>query len=145
MLQVLDPTARRVVGVSDSRIEVQRARATPHGSGLAHCVLQQGDLHAMTAGSADFDAIVLDRLFGDGARPEERLADAARAPRPGGRPGDRGLRGAGGAERRRNPLVALRSWLAGSGLRCARIRPVDMGTSHLLVAVGAPEQGQAAA
>jgi len=146
MLQVLGPAARRVVGVSDSRLEVQRARASLHSRGLAHCVLQQGDLPAITAGAASFDVVVLDRVLGDHERPDQVLAEAVRVLRAGGRVAlieDYEVlagRAAGG-----NPLGVLREWIDRSGLLCARIRPLDMGASHLLVAIAAVEQGRAAA
>jgi len=145
-LRVLGPRARRVVGLSESRPEVQRARASLHGAGLAHCVLQQGDLQTVTATSASFDVVVLDRVTGSRSRPEQLVADATRALRPGGRLvivedyDTLAARAAAG-----NPLAMLRDWLARGGLQCARMRPVDTATAHLLVATAALEQGQAAA
>jgi ArsR family transcriptional regulator len=146
MLRALGVRARRVVGLSNSRPEVQRARASLHGAGLSHCVLQQGDLQSLAAGAASFDAVVLDRMLGHQARPEQVLADAARVLRPGGRMvlvedyDALAARATAG-----NPLGVLREWVAAAGLVCARMRPVDTGTSHLLVAIAGPEQGQAAA
>jgi ArsR family transcriptional regulator len=146
MLRAIGARARRVVGLSDSRPEVQRARASLHGAGLSHCVLQQGDLKSLTAGTASFDAVVLDRMLGRQARPEQLLADAARVLRPGGRLvlvedyDALATRAPAG-----NPLAVLREWVTRAGLVCARMRPVDTGTSHLLVAIAGQEQGQAAA
>lgn len=146
MLRVLGPRARRVVGLSDSRPEVQRARASLHGAGLAHCVLQQGDLPAIAAMATTFDVVVLDRVLGSRARPEQALADVARVLRPAGRLvliEDYDALAARAATD--NPLALLRDWLARGGLQCARMRPVDTGQAHLLVATAAAEPGQAAA
>jgi len=146
MLRVLGPRARRVVGLSDARPEVQRARASLHGAGLAHCVLQQGDLPSIAAMASTFDVVVLDRVLGRRARPEQVLADVARVLRPAGRLvliEDYDALAARAATD--NPLALLRDWLARSGLQCARMRPVDTGQAHLLVATAAAEPGQAAA
>ena len=146
MLQVLAPKARRVLGVSGCRAEVQRARASLHGRGLAHCVLQQGELPTVTAAATHFDVVVLDRLLGGHVRPGEAIAHAARVLRPGGRIAfiedyeALASRTASG-----NPLAVLREWIEGSGLLCTRIRPVDMGTAHLLVVIATVEQGRLAA
>jgi DNA-binding transcriptional ArsR family regulator len=146
MLRVLGPRARRVVGLSDSRPEVQRARASLHGAGLAHCVLQQGDLPAVAAMATTFDVVVLDRVLGSRARPDQALADVARVLRPAGRLvliEDYDALAARAATD--NPLALLRDWLARGGLQCARMRPVDTGRGHLLVATAAAESGRAAA
>lgn len=146
MLRVLGPRARRVVGLSDSRPEVQRARASLHGAGLAHCVLQQGDLQAIAAGAASFDAVVLDRTLGSQARPERFLADVARVLRPGGRLVlVEDYEALAARTTAGNPLAVLREWIERAGLTCARMRPVDTGTSHLLLAVAGQEPGRAAA
>jgi len=146
MLRVLGPRARRVVGLSDARPEVQRARASLHGAGLAHCVLQQGDLPSIAAMASTFDVVVLDRVLGRRARPEQVLADVARVLRPAGRLvliEDYDALAARAATD--NPLALLRDWLARGGLLCARMKPVDTGQSHLLVATAAAEPGQVAA
>jgi ArsR family transcriptional regulator len=146
MLRVLGPRARRVVGLSDSRPEVQRARASLHGAGLAHCVLQQGDLQAIAPGAASFDAVVLDRTLGSQARPERFLADVARVLRPGGRLVlVEDYEALAARTTAGNPLAVLREWIERAGLTCARMRPVDTGTSHLLLAVAGQEPGRAAA
>ena len=146
VLRVLAPRARRALGLSDSRAEVQRARASLHGAGLAHCVLQFGDLQSRTAASGSFDVVVIDRALGGQARPELLLADAARALRPGGRVvlvedyealAARATTG--------NPLALLRDWLARGGLQCSRMRPVDTAGRHLLVAMAEYERDEAAA
>ena len=145
MLLALGPRARRVLGVCDSRPEVQRARGSLHGRGLAHCVAQYGDARSLAGVSASFDAVVLDRITAP-ASAELLLTEAARVLRPGGQ-----LlliedydalteREAGG-----NPLGLLRDWIAQAGLLCTRIRPVDVGTGHLLLAHATPDRAVAAA
>ena len=146
LLAGIGPRARRVVGLSDSRHEVQRARALLHGRGLSHCVLQHGDLKSIPHPGASFDAVILDRVLADHARPQSLLLESARMLEPQGRmiviedydalseriPGD-------------NPLKAVRDWIAESGLLCVRLRPVDVGGRHLLMATAAAEQGVEAA
>lgn len=146
MLQVLGPVARRVLGVSGSRLEVQRARASLHGRGMAHCALHEGDLRAATAGGGQFDLVVLDRSLLEQPRPERALAEAARVLLPGGRLAlIEDYEALAARASVSHPLGILRDWISGSGLMCTRIRPVDMGTSHLLVAIAATEFEQAAA
>ena len=146
VLRVLAPRARRALGLSSSRAEVQRARASLHGAGLAHCVLQSGDLQTRTGVSARFDVVVLDRCLDGEARAELVLADAARALRPGGRVvlvEDYDVLAARAAAG--NPLALLRDWLARGGLLCSRVRPVDTGARHLLVATAEYQRDAAAA
>jgi ArsR family transcriptional regulator len=146
MLLALGPRARRVLGVCDSRPEVQRARGNLHGRGLAHCVAQYGDARSLAGVSASFDAVVLDRMIAAPAGPELLLTEAARVLRPGGQLlliedydalTERDARG--------NPLGLLRDWIAQAGLLCTRIRPVDVSTGHLLLAHATPDRAVAAA
>jgi ArsR family transcriptional regulator len=125
---------------------VQLARASLHGRGLAHCELKHGDLHAVADEAGNFDLVVLERVVG-GREPAERvIAGAARLLRKGGRlllvedyeTLERHTAG-------RNPLAALREWLARSGLTCARLKPVDVGAVHRLIAVAVPEPAAVAA
>lgn len=146
LLGGIGPRARRVVGLSDSRDQVQRARACLHGQGLSHCILQQGDLQAVPQPAASFDLVILDCALAAHARPGGVLQEAVRALGHAGRliviedydalaergPGD-------------NPLAALRALIAGSGLACVRLRPADLGDRHLLVAVAAFEPSVGAA
>jgi DNA-binding transcriptional ArsR family regulator len=145
MLLALGPRSRRVLGVCDSRPEVQRARGSLHGSGLAHCVAQYGDARSLAGVSASFDAVVLDRITAP-ASAGPLLIEAARVLRPGGQLlmiedydalTEREARG--------NPLGLLRDWIAQGGLLCTRIRPVDVGTGHLLLAHATPDRAVAAA
>jgi ArsR family transcriptional regulator len=146
MLLALGPRARRVLGVCDSRPEVQRARGNLHGRGLAHCVAQYGDARSLAGVSASFDAVVLDRMMAAPASAALLLTEAARVLRPGGQLlliedydalTDRDARG--------NPLGLLRDLIARGGFLCTRIRPVDVGTGHLLLAHATPDRAVAAA
>jgi DNA-binding transcriptional ArsR family regulator len=146
MLLALGPRARRVLGVCDSRPEVQRARGSLHGRGLAHCVAQYGDARSLAGVSVSFDAVVMDRMLAAPASAELLLTEAARVLRPGGQLlliedydalTERDSRG--------NPLGLLRDWIGQSGLLCTRIRPVDVGTRHLLLAHATPDRAVAAA
>ena len=142
LLAGIGPRARRVVGLSDSRLEVQRARALLHGRGLSHCVLQHGDLQSIPHPGASFDTVILDRVLAGHARPQSLLLESARMLEPQGRTiviEDYDVL----AERTsgENPLKAVRDWIAESGLLCVRLRPVDVGGRHLLVATAVTEQG----
>jgi DNA-binding transcriptional ArsR family regulator len=146
MLLALGPRARRVLGVCDSRPEVQRARGNLHGRGLAHCVAQYGDARSLAGVSASFDAVVLDRMSAAPAGPELLLTEAARVLRPGGQlllieDYDALTE----CDARGNPLGLLRDWIAQAGLLCTRIRPVDVSTGHLLIAHATPDRAVAAA
>ena len=146
MLRAIGPRTRRAVGVSESRHEVQKARASLHSNGLAHCVLQHGGLPGAAPASASFDAVVLDRVLGMEPRRGEWLRESARVLRPDGRlmiiEDYEGLSGGtdGG-----NPLATLRAWIADAGLVCERLRPADAGAMHVLVATASPEHVKQAA
>jgi len=137
---------RRIVGMHPSRHEVQRSRAILHSRGLSHCVMQQGDLKALPHASSSFDVVVLDRALGGEGRPAECVREAARVLKARGQLvliEDYELleqRSQGG-----NPLALLREWVAEGGLVCARLRPVDVGGAHLLMAVASMERTAAAA
>ncbi|MFO1395270.1 MAG: metalloregulator ArsR/SmtB family transcription factor [Steroidobacteraceae bacterium] len=146
MLGSLAPRARRALGVSASRDEVQRARARLHCQGYAHCVLKHGDLRAMHASPAGHGAVVLDRLLAGETRRRDLLEAAARLLAPGGSlvvvEDYEALARAVPAV---NPLAALRGWIADAGLACGRLRPLDAGSAHVLVAIAtAPGVEQAA-
>ena len=138
--------ARRVVGMNPSRRVVQRARAMLHSTGLNHCVLQQGELAALSHPSRSFDVVVIDRVLADAARPGDELREAARVMRIGGRV--LVIEDFEALERRTadaNPLALLRGWLADAGLACDRLRPFDVSGAHLLLAAAALEPEAAAA
>jgi len=140
------PRARRIVGVNGSRLEVQRARALLHSRGFSHCVLQQGDLRTLPLAAGGFDVVVLDRALAEESRPSDALRSAVRALKSPGRllvleDYEALERRSGGG----NPLALLREWVAEGGLVCTRLRPVDLGGLHLLLAVAATEQAAVAA
>jgi ArsR family transcriptional regulator len=142
----LAPTARRVVGVNASRLEVQRARAALHSRGFSHCVLQQGDLRALPLTTGRFDVVVLDRVLATDPRPADALRAAVRVL---GAPGRLVLLEEYDALERcsqgGNPLGLMRAWAADGGLVCTRLRPIDLGGMHLLLAVASTERAVAAA
>jgi len=139
MLLAIGPRTRRAVGVSESRHEIRRARASLHGNGLSHCVVQFGDLASAAPAAASFDAVVLDRVLGTDARRDEWLRESARVLRPGGRlmivEEYEALSGRTGSG---NPLATLRGWITSGGLTCERLRPADAGTMHVLLATAMP-------
>jgi DNA-binding transcriptional ArsR family regulator len=146
VLAVLGGHARRAVGMNPSRLVVQRARARLHSAGLNHCLMQRGDLAALPHPSNSFDVAVVDRALATEARPVDALREAARVLRPAGRL--LLIEDFEALERRApgsNPLALLRKWLVDAGLACGRLRPLDVGTSHLLLAMAAVEPEAAAA
>lgn len=128
--------ARRVLGMSSSRREVQRARAALHSRGLSHCVLQQGELKSLPAAAPAYDAAILDRALVAQPRPLDALREVGRLLAPGA---ELLLVEDYEALARRlptaNPLAALRSWLNEAGLVCTRLRPIDVDGQHLVLAV----------
>jgi ArsR family transcriptional regulator len=146
VLAELGSRARRVVGMNPSRQVVQRARAVLHSAGFNHCLLQQGDITALSRPASSFDLVLLDRVLAATERPVDGLQEAARVLRPGGRIFV--LEDFEALERRApddSPLALMRSWLNDAGLVCDRLRPFDVNGAHLLLAVAASEYAAAAA
>ena len=142
----LAPHARRVVGVHPSRAVLQEARAHLHTLGLSHCVLQHADAAAASQPPASADVAIVDRILAASASPGRTLREVARALGPGGRfllVEDFDVLDAAHADS--NPLLLLRGWIAGIGWSCRRLRPVEAGAAHLLIAVAQPETALAAA
>jgi SAM-dependent methyltransferase len=140
VLEAVASRARRVVGMHDSRREVQRARAALHSRGLSHCLLQQGELRSLPQPGSSFDTALLDRSLAAQSQPVEALREVARLLKPGG---ELLLVEDYDALAKRapaiNPLSSLRHWLAEAGLVCARLRPLDVGGRHLLLALAHTE------
>ncbi len=139
----LGPKARQLFGVCPSLAEVRRARALAHGRGLAHCVMQQGNLRAMPPLSLRFGAVLLDRVLAREPAPARALQEAVRHAEDGidlllledyDSLTERG---------EENPLAAIRGWLAEAGLACKRLRPMDVGGRHVLLAVASSSGGAA--
>jgi len=146
LLSRLGRRARRVVGVHPSRDELQRARAQLHALGFSHCVLQQGEASALAQPANAFDAVILDRVVASAAVPARVMREAARVLIEGGRlivVEDFDALAEHGSER--NPLAQMRGWVSESGLVCRRLRPVDAGPVHLLLAVAGIEPVRAVA
>jgi DNA-binding transcriptional ArsR family regulator len=138
VLNWLGSKARQAIGVDLSSDALRVARSNVHAAGLSHCVLQQGDMYELAFPPGSFDAITIDRVLSRAKSPGAALKEAARLLRPQGRlfiveDYDR-LDVQGSASR--HPLAILREWLAGCGLACERLRPVDTVNEHLIVAVG---------
>jgi SAM-dependent methyltransferase len=138
LLNWLGSRAHQAIGIDMSSDALRVARSNVHGAGLAHCVLQQGDMYELAFPPASFDTITIDRVLSRAKSPGAALAEASRLLRPGGRlliveDYDR-LDAQGSASR--HPLTILREWFAGCGLTCERLRPVDTASDHLIVAIG---------
>lgn len=139
ILQWLAKDAQHAVGVDVSTDALRVARTVVHGSGLSHCVLKQADMYELPFAAASFDTVTMEQLLSDASRPVAALAEAARILRPHGRVliiDDYDRLESTPAGGRANPLATLRGWFAETGFDCERLRPVESGTGHLLLAVG---------
>jgi DNA-binding transcriptional ArsR family regulator len=146
LLGLLASRARRVVGVHPSRAVLQEARAHLHTLGLSHCVLQHADLAAASQPPGSADLVIVDRVLASAPAPARVLREAARAVSPTGRlvvVEDFDRLDASHADA--NPLLLLRGWIAEVGWACRRLRPVEAGSAHLLIALAQPEAALAAA
>ena len=119
-------------------------------AGVRHIVALRGDAPAgqgqYRPEPGGFDVVVLDRALADESRPLDALRAAVRALKSPGRL--LLLEDYEALERRSsggNPLALLREWVAEGGLVCTRLRPVDLGGLHLLLAVAATERAAVAA
>jgi DNA-binding transcriptional ArsR family regulator len=128
--------AHRAVAVSESKDEIRRTRARAHGRGLSHCELRLGDPASLPFAAGTFDVVIVDRVNG---ADQAALREAGRVLRRDGRlvvidDYERLEAQAAGV----NPLIASRERLARAGLTCTRLRPLDLDSSRLLLALAAP-------
>lgn len=136
ILQWLAPRATQATGIDLESEMLRIARTTVHAAGLSHCVLRRGDMYALPFAAASFDTIAMDRVLAEARRPQAVLAEAARLLKPGGR-----LIVIEDFDRleplaARNALATLREWLARADLHCERLRPIEAGNLHLILAIG---------
>ena len=133
LLKTLAPVAKRAVGVDQSTDALRLARSQVQGAGLGRCVLRRGDMYRLAFGAAEFDTVTLGRVLSHAQDPAAVLAEAQRVLRPGGRlvliDDFDALEESMGS----NPLSGVRRWLLAAGFTCERLRPIDTGTSHLLL------------
>jgi SAM-dependent methyltransferase len=133
LLKTLAPVAKRAVGVDQSTDALRLARSQVQGAGLGRCVLRRGDMYRLAFGAAEFDTVTLGRVLSHAQDPAAVLAEAQRVLRPGGRlvliDDFDALEESMGS----NPLSGVRRWLHAAGFKCERLRPIDTGTSHLLL------------
>jgi ArsR family transcriptional regulator len=138
ILRWLAPRASQAVGIDLASEALRAARSSVHGAGLSHCLLQKGDMYELPFPAATFDTVTMERALAAAERPLDALVEAARVLKPGARLVL--IEDFDGLEARhdtsaRHPLAVLRDWLSRAELECERLRPVDCGSSHLLLAL----------
>ena len=143
VVPALSSRVNRTVVLFTSRENLGRARMRLDGRGPARAELRLGDPRSLPFAAASFDAVIIDRIDDPDLA---ELREAARVLRPAGRlividDYDRLEERAAGA----NPLIASRERLARAGLSCTRLRPLDLDTARLLLAIAAPIAREAAA
>jgi ArsR family transcriptional regulator len=134
LLKTLAPIAGRAVGLDVSSDALRLARTTVHGAGLIQCVFRRGDMYRLPCHDDEFDTVTMGRVLSHAADPAAALAEAFRVLRPGGRlvlVDDFDTL----EEKAGNPIAGLRRWLQAAGFDCDRLRPVDTGSSHLLLTI----------
>jgi ArsR family transcriptional regulator len=136
VIAALTTRAGRTAVLSSSRDDLGRARARLDARGLARAELRVGDPRSLPFAAASFDAVIVDRIDDPDL---VGLREAARVLRPGGRlividDYERLEDTAEGG----NPLALSRDRLARVGLACTRLRPLDLDTARLLLAIAAP-------
>lgn len=133
LLGLLAPRAARAVGVDISSDALRLARTNVHGAGFSHCELQRGDMYDLPFSAPAFDTATVDRMLAQAERPLAALTEIARTLRSGGRLiviEDFDALSAAGP----NPIATLRRWLTRAGFEVTRIHPLDVESTHLLIA-----------
>jgi len=135
MLEILGPRAEHAVGIDISAPALRLARTRVHGAGLSHCELRRGDMYNLAVKNGAFDIVTIDRVLAPADRPVAVLGEAARSLRSGGRlvviEDFEQLAGRAAD----NPLSQLRRWLSVSGFVDVRLRPCDLSSRHVIVAL----------
>jgi len=142
MIEVLGPRAEHAVGIDISAPALRLARTRVHGAGLSHCEFRRGDMYNLASEDRAIDTVTIDRVLATAERPVAAITEAARVLRQSGRLVVIEDFEQVAAHAPDNPLAQLRRWLASGGFDAVRLRPCDLSTRHVIVAVarlqGAP-------
>jgi ArsR family transcriptional regulator len=135
MMEILGPRAEHAVGIDISAPALRLARTRVHGAGLSHCEFRRGDMYGLACDAGAFDTVTIDRVLASAERPVAAIAEAARVLRPGGRLVVVEDFEQIAARAPDNPLAQLRRWLADGGFDAVRLRPCDLSSRHVIVAL----------
>jgi DNA-binding transcriptional ArsR family regulator len=130
LLAMLGARAAHAVGVGLSSPALRLARSRLHGRAHAHCEFRCGDMYALSFEPASFDTVTMDRVLAGAQRPEAVVAEAVRVLRPGGLLLVVERFDAIAARTGVDPLLGLRGWLDGAGLKLARLRACELATGR---------------
>lgn len=134
-LELLAARASRAVGIDISSDALRLARTNVHGAGLSHCELQHGDMYRLPFPAPVFDTAVADRVLASADNPVAALAEITRTLKYQGRLLVIESFDALSEIVPTNPIATLNAWFAQVGLKCDRMRPLDIPGGHLLVAI----------
>jgi len=146
LLESAARAARHCTVLVGSRRSAQAARALAERRGFACTVRQVSNLEVpddadLTRAGAQFDAVLLDHLPVRGEALGQALKGAAQRVAPGGRLWIFEPYESLESSRERiveHPLARLRRLLAGAGLACERLSPVEADGEHVLAALARP-------
>jgi len=85
ILQLLEQSYRRAVGIDASRDMLAVARANLDKAGIVKASVRHGDIFNLPLEAGDFDLITIHQVLHFLDEPERAIAEAARVLRPGGR------------------------------------------------------------